>query len=203
MSWPVYFAQSLSLGSPESGVGLCLLWTPQERVLPALEPAGYAVAGNLYSRDGVSFMVRNLLARPTITDILLCGKDMTGSGAALAALLRDGLDEGGRIVGEGTRLHGEIPRAAVELLRRSVRLHDHRGVARPEEIAALLRGLGRPARAWAEAPLLFPYSEPASSALPAAETGLLLRAPTVRAGYLRLLWHVLPRAVSSGGVSTV
>ena len=115
MSWPVYFAQSLALGSPESGVGLCLLWTPQERVLPALDPAGYAVAGNLYSRDGVSFMVRNLLARPTITDIMLCGKDMTGSGAALAALLGAGLDERGRIAGErfiriGGWLHAPSPR---------------------------------------------------------------------------------------------
>ena len=191
MSWPVYFAQSLSLGNPESGVGLCLLWTPQDRVLPALDPANYAVAGNLYSRDGVSFIVRNLLARPTLTDIVLCGKDMTGSGAALAALLSAGLDDEGRIVGEGTRLHAEIPRDAVELLRRSVRLHDHRGLARPEEIAALLQELRRPARQWAERPLLFPYSEPATAELPAAETGLLLRAPTVRSGYLRLLWHVL------------
>lgn len=191
MAWPLYFAQNLQLGSLESGVGLCLLWTPQERVLPALEPASYALAGNLYSRDGVSFLVRNLLAHPTITDLLLCGKDLTGSGAALVALLRDGVDAEGRIVGDGTRLHAEIPRAALELLRRSVTLHDHRDIARPEPIAALLRELQRPALPWAEAPLIFPYSEPAAQALPAAETGLLLRAPTVRAGYLRLLWHVL------------
>jgi thymidylate synthase len=191
MSWPVYFAQSLTLGSPVSGVGLCLLWTPQDRVLPALEPSSFALAGNLYSRDGVSFLVRNLLARPTITDLLLCGKDLTGAGAALVALLRDGLDEQGRIAGEGTRLHPEIPREAVELLRRAVTLHDHRDTARPEQIAVLLRELRRPARAWAEAPMLFPYSEPAAAAFPAPDTGLLLRAPTVRAAYLRLLWHVL------------
>jgi thymidylate synthase len=191
MDWPAYFADSLALGSPESGVGLCLLWTPRERVLPALSPADYAVAGNLYSRDGVSFLVRNLLARPAITDLVLCGKDLTGGGAALVALMREGLDAGGRIAGDGTRLHPEIPRDAVELLRRSVALHDHRDVARPEQIAALLRGVRRPARPWAEAPLIFPYAEPAADALPAAESGLLLRAPTVRAGYLALLWHVL------------
>ncbi|HMQ34141.1 MAG TPA: thymidylate synthase, partial [Chloroflexaceae bacterium] len=40
-------------------------------------------------------------------------------------------------------------------------------------------------------PMVFPYSEPASEALPAAEAGLLLRAPTVRAAYLKLIWHVL------------
>lgn len=190
MAWPLYFAQSLRLGSPESGVGLCLLWTPQERVLALLDPASYAVAGNLYSRDGVSFLVRNLLARPTLTELLLCGKDMTGSGAALVALLRDGLDDKGRIVGDGTRLHAEIPREAVELLRRNVMLHDHRDTVRPEQIAALLGTLQQSARAWAE-PLIVPYAEPSAEALPAPETGLLLRAPTVRSAYLRLLWHVL------------
>ncbi|MEI8167098.1 MAG: thymidylate synthase [Chloroflexales bacterium] len=191
MFWPLYFAQSLSLGSAASGVGLCLLWTPQDRVVPALDPASYAVAGNLYSRDGVSFLLRNLLARPTITDLVLCGKDMTGSGAALVALLREGIDAHGRIIGDGTRLHPELPPAAIELLRRSVTLHDHRDTVRPEQIAPLLNGLRRPAVAWADAPLIFPYSEPSADALPAAEAGLLLRAPTIRAAYLRLLWHVM------------
>lgn len=187
MPWPPFFAQSLALGSPEFGVGLCLLWTPQDRVLPALSPADYALAGNLYSRDGVSFLVRTVLARPTIRAILLCGRDMTGSGEALVSLVRDGLDERGRIVGEGTRLHPEIPREAVELFRRSVTLHDARDTVRPEAIAALLAGLRRPAEPFAPAPLAFPYSEPTSAALPAADTGLLLRDRFVRGAYLKLI----------------
>jgi len=191
MDWPLFFARSLQVGSPRSGVGLCLLWTPQDRVLPALDRADYALAGNLYSRDGVSYLLRNLLARPTIRTLLLCGRDMTGSGAALAALWAGGVDEAGRIVGDGTRLHPEIPREAVELVRRSVALRDARDVVRPEQIAALLREVARPAEPFAETPLVFPYSEPAAEALPAAEHGLVVRAPTVRAAYLRLLWHVL------------
>ncbi len=191
MDWPAYFAQSLTCGSLASGVGLCLLWTPQDHVLPALDPASYALAGNLYSRDGVSFLVRNLLAHPQITDLLLCGREMTGSGAALVALWRDGLDADGHIIGEGLRLHADIPPAAVELLRRNVTLHDHREVVRPAAIAALLAGLPRPARAWAAEPLIFPYHEPAAEALPAAEMGLLLRGKTIRSAYLQLLWHLL------------
>lgn len=198
MTWPVFFAPSLALGNPASGVGLCLLWTPQERVLSALEPHDYMCAGNLYSRDGVSFLVRNLLAHPTITDLLLCGKDLTGSGAALVALMSDGLDDTGRIVGDGTRLHPEIDRNAVELLRRAVTLHDHRGVARPEQIAELLRGLRRSARPWAETPMLFPYAEPSAEALPTYNTGLLVRASTVRTAYLRLLWQVLTFGARGG-----
>ncbi|NNJ09979.1 hypothetical protein EKD04_006540 [Chloroflexales bacterium ZM16-3] len=198
MTWPPFFAQSLALGSPASGVGICLLWTPQDRVLPALSPDDYAVAGNLYSRDGVSFLLRTILARPSIRAILLCGKDATGSGEALVALMRDGLDAEGRIVGDGTRLHPEITREAVELLRRSVALHDARDTVRPEQIAALLDELRRPAEPFAPAPLTFPYSEPTSAALPAADTGLLIRAGTVRSAYLKLIWHVLSFGVRGG-----
>ncbi len=191
MIWPPYFAQSLALGSPESGVGICLLWTPQDRVLPALDPADYAIVGNLYSRDGVSFLLRTILARPRIRTILLCGKDATGSGATLVSLLRDGLDAEGRVAGDGTRLHPEIPREAVDLLRRSVTLYDARDTVRPDAIAALLRDLRRPAEPFAIAPLIFPYSEPTSAAMPAADCGLLLRADNVRSAYLTLIWHVL------------
>ncbi|MEI7772290.1 MAG: thymidylate synthase, partial [Chloroflexales bacterium] len=62
---------------------------------------------------------------------------------------------------------------------------------RPEAIAALLRELRRPAEPFAAAPLTFLYSEPTSAALPAADSGLLLRANTVRSAYLKLIWHVL------------
>jgi thymidylate synthase len=167
-------------------------------VLPALDPADYAVVGNLYSRDGVSFLLRTVLARPTIRAILLCGKDMTGAGAALVALMRDGLDAQGRIVGDGTRLHPEISREAVELFRQSVTLRDARDTLRPEEIAALLRELRRPAEPFAAAPLTFPYSEPAAAALPAADCGLLLRSRSVRGAYLKLIWHVLSFGVRGG-----
>ncbi|NJN15105.1 MAG: DUF4346 domain-containing protein [Oscillochloris sp.] len=198
MNWPLYFARSLTLGSPDAGLAICLLWTPQERVLAALEPQQYALVGNLYSRDGVSFLVRNVLARPQIRTLLLCGKDMTGSGAALAALWAGGLDESGRIVGDGTRLHAEIPGEAVELLRRSVRLYDARDTVRPEQVAELAAQLVCPAQPFASAPLVYPYSEPSAAGLPAAEAGLLLRAPNIRSAYLRLIWHVLTFGVRSG-----
>ena len=190
MTWPLYFPQSLHLGSPKSGLAICLLWTPAERGLADLCPEDYALAGNLYSRDGVSFLLRNVLAQPTIRTILLCGKDLTGSGAALVALMEAGLDDDHRIVGEGTRLHPEISRGAVELFRRSVRLVDARDNVRPEAVAALARDLRQSAEPFAE-PQHFPYSEPASEALPAEGAGFVVRAPTVRAAYLRILWQVL------------
>ncbi|EFO81232.1 thymidylate synthase [Oscillochloris trichoides DG-6] len=189
MAWPPFFAQSLSLGNPGSGVAICLLWTPQERVLPALNPDEYALVGNLYSRDGISFMLRTLLARPTIRTILLCGKDMTGSGTALLDLW-EGQD--------AVRLHPEIPPAAVDLVRQNVTLHDARDLVRPEEIAALLHTLHCPAQPFAPAAQEFPYAEPVAASLPAAACGLLVRAATVREAYLHLIWNVLSFGVHGG-----
>ncbi len=191
MPWPLYFAQNLSLGSLAAGVGLCLLWTPQERILPALSPESYTIAGNLYSRDGISFLLRNILAYPNIRTIVLCGKDLTGSGAALVALMQHGIDERHCIVGEGTRLHPELPRDAIELLRQSVTLIDARDTIRPEAVAALLATVPHNATPFAPSPLIFPYSEPQASTLPAENSGFVLHAPTIRAAYLKLLWHVL------------
>jgi thymidylate synthase len=191
MVWPLYFPQNLRLGNPASGLAICLLWTPQERGLAELSANDYALAGNLYSRDGVSFLVRNVLAQPTIRTILLCGKDMTGSGAALLALMAHGVDEQQRIVGEGTRLHPELPPPAIELFRRSVQVIDARDTMRPDQIAALAHQWRRPADPFAPEPLIFPYHEPTSEALPAEGSGFLVRAPTIRAAYLRLLWLVM------------
>ncbi|MCG8351642.1 MAG: thymidylate synthase [Chloroflexales bacterium] len=198
MDWPLYFAQNLALGAPASGVGLCLLWTPQERILPALSPGSYAVAGNLYSRDGISFLVRNVLARPTIRALVLCGKDMTGSGAALVALMLHGIDANHCVVGEGTRLHRELPREAIELFRRSVRLIDARDTTRPEAIAALLAYVPHHAEPFVPEALIFPYSEPALDTLPAESSGFVVHAPTVRSAHLALLWHVMSFGQRSG-----
>ncbi|MCU0490636.1 MAG: thymidylate synthase [Chloroflexaceae bacterium] len=191
MEWPIYFPRNVTLGNPQAGVGLCLLWTPQDRVLPALPPGSFTLAGNLYSRDGISFLIRNVLARPTIRTLLLCGKDMTGSGAALVALMEHGLDAQHRIVGDGTRLHPELPAEAIDLFRHNVRLVDARDTMRPEAIAALLAELPHNNQPFAETPLIFPYTEPKAEALPAEETGFVVRAATVRAAYLRLLWQVM------------
>lgn len=195
MSWPIYFAQNLTIGNPAASIGLCLLWTPQERVVPALSPATYALAGNLYSREGISFLLRNVLARPTLRTILLCGRDMTGSGAALLALAAHGIDSEHRIVGEGTRLHPDIAPAAIELFRRSVRIVDARDVIRPaaiaERLAALLPAAPHHAAPFAPEPLIFPYSEPAAATLPAESSGFVLRQPTIQAASLALLWQVM------------
>jgi thymidylate synthase len=198
VSWPLYFAQNLSLGTPGSSVGLCLLWTPQERVVEALPRSAYAVAGNLYSREGISYLVRNVLACPTIRTLVVCGRDLTSSGAALIALMQHGINSQHTIINDTARLHAEIPAAAIEQFRRGVRVVDARDTIRPADVAALLAKVPHNEEPVMSQPLVFPYSEPAADSLPAEENGFVLRARTVRDGYLKLLWHVMTFGQRSG-----
>ncbi len=191
MNWPQYFAANLTTGNPHSSTAICLLWTPRERVVPALPADQYAVVGNLYSREGISFLIRNVLAQPRIRTLLLCGRDMTGSGAALVALMQHGIDAEQRIVGDGTRLHPELPAAALEQFRRGVRLIDARGTIKPEAVAALLATIPQQHEPFLPAPLVFPYTEPQAERLPAEENGFVVRVPDVQRGYLALLWRVM------------
>lgn len=191
MNWPRYFAANLTTGNPHASTAICLLWTPRERVVAALPSDQYAVVGNLYSREGISFLIRNVLAQPRIRTLLLCGRDLTGSGAALVALMHHGTDEEQRIVGEGTRLHAELPHAAIEQFRRGVRLIDARDTIKPEAVAALLADIPQHREPFLPAPLVFPYTEPQAAMLPAEESGFVVRVRDVQRGYLALLWRVM------------
>ena len=84
----LYFQERITQGDTSSGVAVCCLWTPQVLLRNTL--SGYALMGNLYSSDGVDFLVRNILANPFIRVIILCGKDLSGSGEALLSFWNEG-----------------------------------------------------------------------------------------------------------------
>lgn len=184
MDWPLYFADSVTLGDPDSSLAICTLWTPRDKAVAQV--TDYAIAGQLYSGEGLSYLVRNLLAKPTIRHLLLVGRDMTTSGVALTDWW---------FSGDGM-LHGELSLPAIDLLRRSVRVYDHRGVIRAEDVAACARDILRTTHAlpWG-APQVFPYAEPSSPTLPCPEAGYVVRGTTVAVAYARLLWHVMTYGV--------
>src|SRR5512144_474221 len=92
---PVYKAGSLLLGNPASPVGVVTLWTLKAKVAARLDPADYAAVGQLYSpTQGLDYLVRNLLANPSIRYLVLTGHDLSGSGTALRDLFERGVEPG-------------------------------------------------------------------------------------------------------------
>lgn len=67
----LYFNDQLLHGEQGSRIGLCTLWTPRKRYEDLLDVC--KVIGNLYSPYGIGVMIRNVLAEPGITDIILTG----------------------------------------------------------------------------------------------------------------------------------
>ncbi len=126
-------------GDPRSPVGLCTLWTRQERILRGVPRELYAVCGNLYSLWGINLLVRSVLARPSLRYLIVCGIDYADSGRALIALVEHGMADDGRIAGTEARL--DVSGPEVEQFRRQVRVVDLRGCTSAERVAAAIRSL--------------------------------------------------------------
>ena len=130
VSWPIYFKDRLLVGDFDSNVGVATLWMPKESVADVLGAPLYSVCGQLYTKRGINPLLRNILANPKIRHLVICGPDRQGSGEALLKFFKSGVvgnSRGGgwRIVGDDEALiDKEIPPEALELLRRSISVHN-------------------------------------------------------------------------------
>lgn len=198
-SWPLYFQDNLTFGDRDHPAAICSLWMKQTRLAEFLSPDSYSVIGNLYSKDGLNYLLRNVLAQPTIRAILLCGPDLTHSGAAFADLMREGIDEQHRVRSEPsagqvdyTQIETEIPREAIDDFRANVRLLDLRGVNDPAKIRDALTELnGSLPRGMFAEPRVFPRSLPAADEFPAEETGFVVRGEHIVEVWVNLLAAIL------------
>jgi thymidylate synthase len=190
--WPLYFRDNLTLGERDHPAAVCCLWMKQARLAESLAPTSYGVIGNLYSKDGINYLLRNVLAHPTIRGLVLCGPDLTRSGAALLSLANEGIDENHRVRGDDAQIEREIPAAAIQDFRTHVRVLDLRGVNDPAQVQARLQELDAslPHAPFAE-PRVFPRSTPAADEFPAEETGFVVRGDKIVEVWVHLLAAVL------------
>ncbi len=112
-NWPIYYAKLLTLGNLESTVGIATLWTKKEFFVNKLDKNSYAVVGQLYSKLGINFMLRNIFANPKIRHLVVCGSELSGSGAELVKFWE---------TGESNVIDKEIPKEDLDLLRKEVTL---------------------------------------------------------------------------------
>ena len=125
MSWPVFLRDMLETGNLQSNVAVCTLWTEKEKV--RIPGEKFAVKGNLYSGNGIGYLLRNLLANPRIRYLILCGNDRAGSGDDLMKLFRYGVDDNGNIHGSKVQLDHALKKETMDMLIRNVELIDMRG----------------------------------------------------------------------------
>ena len=125
--WPVIDGTYV-VGDPAAPVAVCAL-TSEELLTPLAAFPGVAIVGEVHTANlGIERIVTNVTANASIRFLLVCGKDspLFHPGQTLCALVENGVDEAGRIIGaQGYHpVVGNIPRARIDAFRRQVELVD-------------------------------------------------------------------------------
>lgn len=180
-NWPLYYRDKLIVGDPTRSIGLVTLWTERKQVAAAVDLGQVAVVGQLYSHNrGISALLRNLLANPVITDLIVCGADKSGSGRALEQFFAAGVDQNHQIIGvAGGQLEPEIPLAALEQIRQNVRLTSWRNELDLTKVQTKVNELSRVNPPWAPVQIYPDHITTSPETLPSEKSNFVIRGKRV------------------------
>ena len=158
-NWPIYFKDKLIVGNPDSEIGIVTLWTPVNKIVDQIDKSLFSLAGQLYSKEGINYIIRNIWANPKIRIIIICGEERIGSGNALIKFLEKGVDEQNQVLEtEFCQIHKEIPQTAINLFRQNVKYKNLIGIYEPDKITGELKNYQPQNMTWAE-PQIFPEAK--------------------------------------------
>ncbi len=88
-------SSKLISGNPDSHIAIVTLWSKVSWVAEKVDKSKYAVMGQLFSAErGLDPLIRNLLANPQITNIVITGVDFSKSGIVLKDFFEKGFYRG-------------------------------------------------------------------------------------------------------------
>ena len=156
-AWPKYFNDLLIKGDPKSPIGIVSLWLDKRNIANMLGNKNIEVSliGQLYSKDGINWILRNIFLNPFIRKLIICGEDKSGSGEALVLLSKNGIDNNRTVIGSSVYLHDEIEKEYIEAFRKNVEVIDLRGENPTEKILEEISNASKSDSPWIE-PKEFP-----------------------------------------------
>lgn len=168
------------------------LWTPKEKIIEKIDENLYCAAGQLYSKDGINYLLRNILANPSIRQIVVCGHDISGSGRALLDFFQKGINEKYCVVGDDFALiHKEIPLEALGLVRQNVKIKDLTNNSNTEEIEKELKNYQPIGKSFSD-PQEFPqHKSERNSIFPTDQSVFKIREKNIGPAWLRIINLVL------------
>ena len=117
MDWPIYYKDLIRIGNMKSQVGIVTLWTICDEIIKNIDSKLYCAAGQLYSKNGINYIVRNCLANKNLRYLILSGQDQAHTGEAMLNLWK---------TRSSNVLHKEIGKKALQNLIKNVKLVDLR-----------------------------------------------------------------------------
>ncbi len=131
---PIYYKDLISLGSQESPVSIVTLWTICDKITKDIDKKLYCLAGQLYTKNGINYLVRNLLANKNIRYLVLVGQDGSGAGQELKDLWQNKNSQ---------YLHKEIKKESLNNLLNNVKLVDLIGIENSKKIKNEIKKLNQ------------------------------------------------------------
>ncbi|MFA5228540.1 MAG: thymidylate synthase [Candidatus Paceibacterota bacterium] len=108
--WPKYYKNQLIINS-DKGIAITCGWTKKEDIwnnLSSDSKEKVSVMGQLYSKEGINFIIRNTFLNPKINFLIVTGRDASGSIKSFNDFLFNQ---------DNTFIHQEIPTDKVEEFR--------------------------------------------------------------------------------------
>jgi len=190
--WPRYFKDNLVLGNLKSEVVLVTLWTPVKKIIDKIDKNLFCLAGQLYSKDGINYIIRNFLSHPTIYHLVVCGQDLSGSGRALVDFFKKGIDQDYNIIDNSfASIHKEIPKESLEILRQNVKIMDLIGIREPKKITEALKACQSIRKPFATAQIFPDHKEEKISIFPSEQSVFKIKDEYIGPAWLRLLKIIL------------
>lgn len=168
------------------------MWTERQVVADLLKNERYCAIGNLYSSAGISAMIRNVYANPHVRKIVLWGADLSRSGAALMALMQNGVDENFFIIGDEKKgqIEKEIGKEHIDLFRKSVQVVNLRG----RSVSELIKNVSDVSDVSKEPfseKKIFPTSRPKPFTYPSEQIGFRIHGTTAATTWLKILHNIM------------
>lgn len=175
MDWPIYFKHNLDLGNTDSSVAICTLWSEKEQLEKKIPRELYAVMGNLYSEKGITYLVKNVLASPSIRYIILFGQDMARSGQKLIDL------------SEGKKISINIDEKYIEIFRKQSKIIDMRQSSFDELLAKLKSLSSKKTEAFGEEPIILEDEKKTADELQSENANFIVREKQIADAWPKML----------------
>lgn len=195
MTWPIYYKDKLHVANKNSNVAVVTLWTPMQAVLPFLDQTKFCLGGQLYSKRGINFIIRNILANPIINTIIVCGANRSESAEALINLIEKGVDSENNVKDvDKAPIDKEIDLMALEKFRKNVKIINMVGNSSFKSVQEEINKLNKKTKAWS-APEIFAEAEPITAdKFPSEKTVF-----TIRGAYIKDVWPQILRHIMKFG----
>lgn len=194
MTWPILYANILVVSNLESPLGVVTMWSERDAVAKILDglEGNYCVIGNLYGQAGISPIIRNVFAKPTIRKIILWGADLSRSGQSLINFMQNGVDRNYKIIGDDKNgmIEKEISKKDLDLFRKSVEVINMRGKT-PKELREVVEKVGKRKAKPFSRPKEFSVSKVSPFTFPSEQTGFKVTGKTIAATWLKVLNNIM------------